>query len=87
MTPQPKSITGPVRVERHDDDDGNIIYEVWDYGPKTYHMICSISEVHCDNAKAEADFVALALGNAIGALMVIERTMMPLSSGIRKSEA
>jgi hypothetical protein len=83
LTPQPKSITGPIRVERNDDDDGNITYEVWDHGPKTYHMICSISEVHCDNAKAEADFVALALGNAIGALMVIERTMMPITSGAK----
>ena len=76
MIPLPRTITGPIRVERHDEDDGNVIYEIWDHGPKTYHMICSISEVHCDNAKAEADFIALAMSNAIGALIAIERSTL-----------
>ena len=71
MSPQPKSITGPVSVERRDEEDGLIIYEVWDHGPATYHMICRVSEVHCDNAKAEADFIALSMNNSIGALMAI----------------
>ncbi|MCK1585447.1 hypothetical protein IVB03_39325 [Bradyrhizobium sp. 168] len=87
MIPQPKSITGPVRVERHDEDDGNVVYEVWDHGPGTYHMICAVSEVHCDNAKAEADFIALAMNNAIGALMVIERSMKSSCSVSSKHEA
>jgi hypothetical protein len=69
----PKSITGPIVVERHDEDDGNLIYEVWDHGGPAYHMICSVSEVHCDNAKAEAEFIALSMNNAIGAIMAIEK--------------
>jgi hypothetical protein len=74
INPKPKSITGPIKVERHDNEDGSISYELWDYGKDTYHQVCVVSEDTSDNAKAEADFVALAMNNAIGALMAIERS-------------
>ena len=67
----PKSLDGPVVVERHDCDDGDITYEVWDHSGKTYHMICALNELTNDNAKQEAEFIALALNNAIGALKTI----------------
>jgi len=77
VIPLPRSITGPIKVERHDREDGIIVYELWDYGSKTYHRIGFVSEDTCDNAKAEADFVAMAMNNAIGALMAIERSLSP----------
>ncbi len=68
----PRTITGPIRVERHDCDNGFIIYELWDHGSKTYHQVCSVSEHTCANAKAEADFIALAMNSTLGALMLID---------------
>lgn len=74
----PKSLTGPVVVERRDDEDGSIYYELWDHGRETYHFICGIyPDPEKDNAKAEADFMALAINNAIGALRVIAETEIP----------
>jgi hypothetical protein len=34
----------PYVVERHDQEDGSITYEVWDYRPDTYRRICSMNE-------------------------------------------
>lgn len=76
--PLPKSITGPIRVERHDREDGEIVYELWDYGSKTYHCVCVVREELNDHAKTEAEFIALALNNAIGALMAIARSTVPV---------
>lgn len=76
MIPLPRTITGPIKVERHDDDDGRIVYELWDYGKGTYHCVCAVSEDTSDNAKAEADFIALAMNNSIGALMAIEQSTL-----------
>lgn len=69
----PKSLTGPVVVERHDLDSGEIVYELWDHGTSTYHCLCHVRESLNDHAKAEAEFMALAINNAIGALKQIER--------------
>lgn len=69
--PLPASITGPIKVERHDLESGEIVYELWDYGKETYHCVCVVREELNDHAKAEAEFVALALNNSIGALMAI----------------
>lgn len=70
MSKVPKTITGPVKVERHDLEGGDIAYEVMDWGSKTYHRICTV-----ENNKEEAEFVVLALNNAIGALRAIEHSM------------
>lgn len=71
----PKSLSGPVVIECIEDDDGSIYYELWDHGKKTYHFICGIypdpEEVNC---KQEAEFMALAINNAIGALTAIAKT-------------
>jgi len=72
--PLPKSITGPIVVERRDRESGEIVYELWDYGSETYHCVCVVREELNDHAKTEADFIALALNNSIGALMVIARS-------------
>lgn len=69
----PKSISGPIRVERHDCEGGLIAYEIWDHGPATCHRLCTVYEETGLNAKAEAEFVALAINNALGALMAIDR--------------
>ncbi len=68
----PKTISGPIEVERHDFNDGSIGYEIWDHGKDTYHRLCTIYEWDIRAAKAEAEFVALALNNAIGALRAID---------------
>jgi hypothetical protein len=68
----PKSLTGPIKVERQDQDDGSITYEVMDWGTGTYHCLCHVSTDYNDNAKQEAEFIALALNNAIGALTAID---------------
>lgn len=68
----PRSISGPIQVERHDFNDGMIGYEVWDHGKGTYHRLCTIYECDTATAKAEAEFIALALNNAIGALRAVE---------------
>jgi hypothetical protein len=68
----PKTLTGPIRVQRHEREDGAIDYELWDEGAGTFHQVCSVTEDTSDNAKAEADFIALAMNNAIGALRAIE---------------
>jgi hypothetical protein len=31
-------------LERHDQDDGAIHYEIWDRDPSTYHRLCTIVE-------------------------------------------
>lgn len=38
------SPTHPYVVERHDQEDGSITYEVWDYRPASYRRLCSINE-------------------------------------------
>lgn len=73
----PPSIRGPIVVERHDDDDGTINYELWDHGGAKYHCVCTVTDSFNDNAKAEAEFIALAMNNAIGALTAIHAATCP----------
>jgi len=37
-------MTHPYIVERHDQEDGSITYEIWDYRPDTYRRLCSLNE-------------------------------------------
>lgn len=50
-------------VERHDQEDGSITYEVWSHHP--YYRICSINDRH-DNASAkrDAEFIAKSFEDA-----------------------
>jgi hypothetical protein len=62
----------PYVVERHDQEDGSITYEVWDYRPDTYRRLCSLNEWNdggdedkqsreLSTAKNDADLIVRAL--------------------------
>lgn len=48
-------------VERHDDEDGTIQYEIWDHAPETYGVLCVLSDDLITDAKAKAEQVATAM--------------------------
>jgi len=67
----------PFVVERHDQEDGSITYEVWDSRPATYRRLCSINEWNdggdeddeereLSTAKADADMISTALNMVFG---------------------
>lgn len=67
----------PYVVERHDQEDGSITYEIWDVRPATYRRLCSINEWNdggaeddaeheLSTAKADADMIATALNRLYG---------------------
>lgn len=61
----------PFVVERHDQDDGSIHYEIWDHRPDTYRRLCTVTEdpvEDCEEpnddrgrAMRDADLIARAL--------------------------
>jgi hypothetical protein len=61
----------PYVVERHDQEDGAIHYEIWDYRPDTYRRLCTVCENYVDDsddgspdrgrAKQDADLIVRAL--------------------------
>lgn len=63
----------PYVVERHDQEDGSITYEVWDHRPDSYRRLCSLNEwndggdlddildVELSTAKADAELIVRAL--------------------------
>jgi hypothetical protein len=62
----------PFVAERHDQEDGSIVYEIWDHRPDTYRRLCVCAEDYCDDdddldpsnrgqAKKDADMIATAL--------------------------
>ena len=58
----------PYVLERHDDEDGAISYEIYDYRPDTYRRICRVSELSADweddergQAKRDAELIVAAL--------------------------
>jgi hypothetical protein len=70
----------PYVVERHDQEDGSITYEVWDERPETYRRLCSINEwydggdladddeTEISTAKDDAELIARALNLMHGGL-------------------
>ena len=65
----------PYVVERHDDEDGAINYEIWDERPDSYRRLCTVSEDPIDDdepsedrgrAKRDAELIVRAL-NALHA--------------------
>lgn len=66
----------PFVVERRDEDDGSIQYEVMDYRPDTYRRVCVVAEDYNDDAedgspdrgqsKKDADMIATALNMVFG---------------------
>lgn len=69
----------PFVVEKHDQEDGSIVYEIWDYRPDTYRRICICAEDYVDEdgeadeetdrgqTKRDADMIATALNMVFGA--------------------
>jgi hypothetical protein len=65
----------PYVVQRHDQDDGSIYYEIWDERPESYRRLCVIEEDANDDydepctdrgqAKRDADLIAKALNGLI----------------------
>ena len=45
----------PWLVERHDDEDGTIAYEIWNHAPAHYHRICTVADYSGDNPPAKAN--------------------------------
>jgi hypothetical protein len=74
------SQTHPYVVERHDQEDGSISYEIWDHRPESYRRLCSVSDSddsetysdeyrrpqHC--AKSDAEMIVRALNLMNGGL-------------------
>lgn len=65
----------PFVVERHDQEDGSIVYEIWDHRPENYRRLCVCSEDYCDDdvdpsdrgqVKKDADMIATALNMVYG---------------------
>lgn len=69
----------PYVVERHDQEDGSITYEVWDLRPDSYRRLCSLNELYESltfnddktrpkhNAKSDAELIARALNLTLNA--------------------
>lgn len=49
------SKSSPYVVERHDDEDGSISYEIWDYRPETYRRLCTLNEWNDGGAEDEEE--------------------------------
>ncbi len=73
------STTHPYVVERHDQEDGSISYEIWDYRPDTYRRLCSLNEwndggrenvrgLELSTAKEDAETIVRALNLMNGGL-------------------
>lgn len=45
------SKTHPYVVERHDQEDGSISYEIWDYRPDSYRRVCVCEEDYNDDSE------------------------------------
>lgn len=74
-TPRPLQKTyspaQPFVVERHDQEDGSIHYEIWDERPDSYRRLCTVTEdpvEDCEEpnedrgrAKRDADLIVRAL--------------------------
>jgi hypothetical protein len=64
----------PYMVERSDEEDGSICYEIWDYRPESYHRLCTVHEdpieddEPCEDrgrAKRDADMIVAALNATV----------------------
>jgi hypothetical protein len=73
------SPTHPYVVERHDQSDGSITYEIWDTRPDTFRRLCSINEWNdggtedregreLSTAKSDAELIVKALNLMNGGL-------------------
>ena len=67
----------PFEVQRQDQEDGSIVYEIWDRRPDTYRRLCVCAEDYCEDdddldpsdrgqTKKDADMIATALNMVYG---------------------
>lgn len=56
------SSTTPYVVDREDQDDGSIFYEVSDERPESYRLVCGVSDDGGTNAYAKHDAEQIARG-------------------------
>jgi len=68
----------PFVAERHDREDGSIVYEIWDYRQDTYRRLCICAEDYLGDrddddepsdrgqVKKDADMIATALNTIYG---------------------
>jgi len=56
------SPTAPYVVERQDQDDGSITYEVYDERPESYRFVCGVSDDQGGNPYAKHDAEQIARG-------------------------
>lgn len=66
----------PFEVQRQDQEDGSIVYEIWDRRPDTCRRLCVCAEDYCDEdvepnpergqTKKDADMIATALNMVYG---------------------
>lgn len=49
------SKTHPYVVERHDQEDGSITYEIWDHRPDSYRRLCSLNEFYESESYSDED--------------------------------
>lgn len=55
----------PWSVERHDQEDGSITYEVWDYNPDSYRRVCKLNDDEINEGRnAKRDAYTIAAGSA-----------------------
>lgn len=54
-------IAARFHMERHDDEDGSINYEIWDYDPQKYRRVATVSERLTDTALTDARMIVNAL--------------------------
>ena len=57
---------GPWVVERHDQDDGTISYEIWCHIPLNYHRVVTLNDYDNENAKDDAELIVRAVNNIRG---------------------
>lgn len=58
---------GPWTVERHDQDDGTINYEIWAIDPPAiYHRVATINDYDNEHAKDDAELIARAVNRIRG---------------------
>ena len=65
-------------VERHDDEEGAIQYEIWNHDPANYGALCILPDDQIDGAKAKAALIARAMNeraDLLAALQEIEHGM------------
>lgn len=56
------STTAPYAVERQDQEDGSITYEIYDERPESYRFVCAVSDDVGQNPYAKHDAEQIARG-------------------------